>query len=109
MNKRIGKVNICDNPYTISVRDVVGDKNELAGQIRYYEYSISIRDKLIKPAAISVLGHEIAHGVMVEGGANEIFTDVQKEVVADIAGKVASIMFKHKDVVSKLIDSVGVK
>lgn len=104
---KIGKVNICDNPYTIYVKDVVGDRNDLAGQIRYYEYAIHIRDKLIKNAAVSAIGHEIAHGVMVEGGANEILTDAQREVVADIAGKVASIMFKHKPVIDKLIDSVG--
>ena len=106
---KAAKLNICDVPYGITTNKEVkaSDGRQLAGEIDYYKRVIRLRDDLPKHIGPEVLAHEIAHGVMAEGGARAAFTEQQQEIICDIAGVVARIMLNNLKAVEATIEAIG--
>lgn len=106
---KVTKINILDVPYVVMAqKEVKSDEGQqLAGEIDFYKRVIRIREELPKCCGYEVLAHEIAHGVLEEGGARSAFTQQQREIICDIAGAVARIMINNMKAVEATIEAIG--
>ena len=106
---KVAKIDICGVPYTITADKEVkaSDGRQLAGQIDYYRRVIEVRNDLPRHMGPEILAHEVAHGVLAEGGARTAFTEQQQEIVCDIAGVVARIMMANLKAVEATVEAIG--
>lgn len=99
------QISVLGERYDVIVKDKINDSGTRVGEIDWGMLEISILRGLSKKQALRTIGHEVAHAVCREGGAMFAFSDTtQHEVVAEVAGITAEILFEHVNQIVKIVN-----